>query len=862
MARKILLADDSVTAQNMGRKILADAGYDVVTVNNGSAALKRITEIKPDLIVLDVYMPGYSGLEVCQRLKDAAETEHIPVLLTVGKLEPFKPEEARRVKADAHIVKPFEASELLTAITRLEDRMVPQQSEGARFSASVSGVERFGSGGSAWKTESNTDADAGWKSRLRFPSKKKQDEPEPEAEDVAAGATFRDFRKAKGKTGASGVFTVKAPPPPGQEPGLVPDIPRDITPDELDALSALAARLDGPISVAENIAPLAEKMGPVGAPAAELAAAKTEVEVPAAAAEAKDEEKTEIETQAPVLEPAASAVAAPALQADEEFGFVSAHRFSDAERSSEPAALLEAGDRKPDFSATSLAVEGLALAVEGKSAVEIPIEHLEQAAETAAVVADPAAVETHQHETERPATELPETQQPETSVAVVAVNTALLAQELAPVDRNDEPMFASAESAVEPAVEEQAAEEKIEGKPAEAVANIEAIEASAPTEVVAAKDLESKPEEPNAEELKAEKIERPVATSVPEPTEAEEPAPTDEDLAEALRLLTPATAHADSSTVPSHGTLVAAGQLLAEEAAANAAAGPRWIAEPVALSPEEAAISLEAEMFRTFTTMPAAAPGGEMEPVRITGVSAIAAAVENTLAEAGLAASSNSLAEQGAEHGSVEHGSVEHSSDEHRSETIAAETSAAEAAAEVMAAVSSAASPAVDGVEAAKLEPERLEAEQKDSPAEEAAAATFADAVGRDEVEAASEQNGEPVSETTAAVAEEIQDSNSDAGGQEFMGKDVKAKSGKSNWHQIHTAPASAAAQSDVVEAAKQAEQGAEEVPKAMAAAAAAKGAASTSAPDASAIASIVDSVLADLRPKIVEEIARKLAGK
>src|ERR1035441_7943425 len=86
----------SVTAS--GRFCLADAGYDVVTVNNGSAALKRIAEIKPDLIVLDVYMPGYSGLEVCQRLKDAAETEHIPVLLTVGKLEPFKPEEARRVR--------------------------------------------------------------------------------------------------------------------------------------------------------------------------------------------------------------------------------------------------------------------------------------------------------------------------------------------------------------------------------------------------------------------------------------------------------------------------------------------------------------------------------------------------------------------------------------------------------------------------------------------------------------------------------------------------------------------------------------------------------------------------------------------
>ena len=53
MARKILLADDSVTAQNMGRKILADAGYEVITVNNGSAALKKIGEQKPDLIDAD-----------------------------------------------------------------------------------------------------------------------------------------------------------------------------------------------------------------------------------------------------------------------------------------------------------------------------------------------------------------------------------------------------------------------------------------------------------------------------------------------------------------------------------------------------------------------------------------------------------------------------------------------------------------------------------------------------------------------------------------------------------------------------------------------------------------------------------------
>ena len=126
MARTVLLADDSVTAQNMGRRILMDAGYEVITVNNGSAALKKIHESRPDLIVLDVYMPGYGGLEVCQRLKESGETMRIPILLTVGKMEPFKADEAKRVRADGHIVKPFEASELLAALTRLEDRIVPQ----------------------------------------------------------------------------------------------------------------------------------------------------------------------------------------------------------------------------------------------------------------------------------------------------------------------------------------------------------------------------------------------------------------------------------------------------------------------------------------------------------------------------------------------------------------------------------------------------------------------------------------------------------------------------------------------------------------------------------------------------------------
>ena len=93
MPLKILLADDSMTAQNMGKKILTEAGYDIVAVSNGAAALKKIAEIKPDIAILDVFMPGYTGPEVCERIKNVHETSKIPVLLTVVKMEmtAFKP---------------------------------------------------------------------------------------------------------------------------------------------------------------------------------------------------------------------------------------------------------------------------------------------------------------------------------------------------------------------------------------------------------------------------------------------------------------------------------------------------------------------------------------------------------------------------------------------------------------------------------------------------------------------------------------------------------------------------------------------------------------------------------------------------
>jgi CheY-like chemotaxis protein len=137
---KILLADDSVTAQNMGKKILSEAGYEVVTVSNGAAAAKKIAELKPELVLLDVFMPGYGGLELCEKIRNTAETSKLPVLLTVGKMEPYSPQEGARVKADGVIIKPFEASDLTAAVERLAQKMKPAakalQSETAKKASS------------------------------------------------------------------------------------------------------------------------------------------------------------------------------------------------------------------------------------------------------------------------------------------------------------------------------------------------------------------------------------------------------------------------------------------------------------------------------------------------------------------------------------------------------------------------------------------------------------------------------------------------------------------------------------------------------------------------------------------------------
>src|SRR5438552_1226380 len=119
MGRTILLADDSITIQKIVNLTFSGEGIDVVTVGNGDAALKKVYDLHPDLVLADIFMPGKNGYEVCEHIKNDPELLRIPVILLVGAFEPFDSNEATRVKADGHLTKPFEIKVLISAVSSL-----------------------------------------------------------------------------------------------------------------------------------------------------------------------------------------------------------------------------------------------------------------------------------------------------------------------------------------------------------------------------------------------------------------------------------------------------------------------------------------------------------------------------------------------------------------------------------------------------------------------------------------------------------------------------------------------------------------------------------------------------------------------
>lgn len=119
MSKKLLLADDSITIQKVIQITFAHEDYELTITDNGDAALSKAREIRPDLVMSDIYMPGKNGYELTSALKQDPALRHIPVLLLAGSFEPFDEDKAKSCKADAWIEKPFESQSLIDKVAEL-----------------------------------------------------------------------------------------------------------------------------------------------------------------------------------------------------------------------------------------------------------------------------------------------------------------------------------------------------------------------------------------------------------------------------------------------------------------------------------------------------------------------------------------------------------------------------------------------------------------------------------------------------------------------------------------------------------------------------------------------------------------------
>jgi CheY-like chemotaxis protein len=117
---KLLLADDSATIRKVVELTFADEGIEVTSASDGSSAMEKFVQTQPDIVMVDVSLPGASGYQICEMIKLDEATRHIPVLLLVGSFEPFDHDEAERVAADGFLIKPFKSiRELVTRVTEL-----------------------------------------------------------------------------------------------------------------------------------------------------------------------------------------------------------------------------------------------------------------------------------------------------------------------------------------------------------------------------------------------------------------------------------------------------------------------------------------------------------------------------------------------------------------------------------------------------------------------------------------------------------------------------------------------------------------------------------------------------------------------
>ncbi len=119
----ILIADDDPDIRDLVAFKLEQAGFDVIAVEDGISALSATQADPPDLVVLDVMMPGMSGIDVCRELRASEATATLPIILLTARAQEGDVEVGFGAGADDYVVKPFSPRELVSRVEAVLARM-------------------------------------------------------------------------------------------------------------------------------------------------------------------------------------------------------------------------------------------------------------------------------------------------------------------------------------------------------------------------------------------------------------------------------------------------------------------------------------------------------------------------------------------------------------------------------------------------------------------------------------------------------------------------------------------------------------------------------------------------------------------
>ncbi len=120
--KKILIADDNENIREALTYLLEDEGHTLSVAKDGAEALRKVREVTPDILFLDIMMPEINGYDVCRTIKNDPDLKKTYIIMLTAKGQADEQERCREIGADEYVVKPFSPMEIFAKINNIPDR--------------------------------------------------------------------------------------------------------------------------------------------------------------------------------------------------------------------------------------------------------------------------------------------------------------------------------------------------------------------------------------------------------------------------------------------------------------------------------------------------------------------------------------------------------------------------------------------------------------------------------------------------------------------------------------------------------------------------------------------------------------------